>query len=319
MYRYATLSLFCLALQSCALQPQSAATMPESATAATPHKKTSSPPQVVIFVSDDIPAYSEVAKALTGHLGPRSSVFYLPGSRLENLKTIARFKNAEHTQFVSVGLNASIAAKSLANRQLVFCQVFNHQDYGLLSSRHKGVSMLPSPNRIFNTWRAFSPDLTDIGIITGPGFGELIQSAHSAARAYGFTLHHKTVKSDKEYQYAYKKMNREVQGYWVLPDNRILSEHILRDIMNFSVRNSKQVAVFSDELLKLGGLFSFGSDYHEIAHQVIERLDQAQSSDTIPGPDIVYPEKFNLHINPMMSENLNLKIPEQYRKFMDAN
>jgi ABC-type uncharacterized transport system substrate-binding protein len=312
------LTLALLSLQSCAQPPQSPAPVPAPIIAApAPQKKPPATP-VAILVSEDTPAYSEVAKSLARKLGQRASIHYLTSSQLENIKTIARFKNEEHIQIVSIGLNASIAAKNLTNTQVVFCQVFNHQDYGLLTPRHKGVSMLPSLGKTFSTWRALSPGTKDIGIIIGPGFEDMIQTAKSAAKIHGFSLHHKTVTSDKEFQYAYKSMSKHVQGYWLLPDNRVLSENILREVMTFSVRNSKQVAVFSDELLMLGGLFSTSSDTQDIAQQVLERLDQAQTTDSMPGPDIAYLDKLNLRINSVMARNLGLKVPVQLRKYENA-
>ena len=274
--------------------------------------------QVIILVSEDIPAYSEVAKALAKQLGQRGSVRYLNGNQLENIKMLAAYRNDERTQLVSIGLNASVAAKTLVNRQVIFCQVFNYQDYELLTARHKGVSMMPSMSRTFSTWRALAPNITDIGVISGPGFEDMIQTAKASAKSHGITLHHETVNSDKEYQYAYKQMADKVQGYWLLPDNRVLSGNTLRDVMIFSVRNGKQVAVFSDELLNLGGLFSTISDNQDIAQQVLDRLEQVQSKDAIPGPDIVYPDKLNLRINSVMAQRLNLEIPEQYRKYESA-
>ena len=275
-------------------------------------------PEVVVLVSDDIPAYNNVAKALVKQLGRRGSIRYLKGSRIENIKILTKYKNDKHKQFVSIGLKASVAAKSLVNRQVVFCQVFNYQDYGLLSARHKGVSMMPSASRIFRTWRALSPNITDIGIISGPGFDDMMQLAKAAARNLGITLHYKSVKSDKEYQFAYKQMASKVQGYWVLPDNRVLSGAILRDVMTFSVRNSKQVAVFNKELLSLGGLFTTISDNRDVVLKVLSRLKRAQNKKTIPGLGIIYPNNLELSINPVMAKRLNLKIPNKYKKYINA-
>ena len=273
---------------------------------------------VVILVSEDIPAYSKVAKELAKQLGQRSSIQYLNGSTLENIKMLAAYKNDENKQFVSIGLNASIAARTLIHRQVVFCQVFDYPDYELLTSRHKGVSMMPSISKTFAVWRELAPNITDIGVISGPGFEEMIQAARAAAKNYGITLYHETVKSDKEYQYAYKELADKVQGYWLLPDNRVLSGNILRDVMTFSVRNKKQVAVFSEELLNLGGLFSTVTDPQNIAQQVLDRLEQAQQKETIPGPNIVYPDKLILTINPVMAQRLNLDVPESYRRYEHA-
>jgi ABC-type uncharacterized transport system substrate-binding protein len=310
-----------LSLQGCAKPPQSPAPISEpeaKITAPVALPKKVPPMQVEIFASEDIPAYTEVAKAIAKQLGRRGTIHYLTGSALENSKVVAKYKNEDRTQIVSIGLNAAIAAKSLGNKQVIFCQVYNYHDYALLTPKHKGVSMLPSFTKTFSTWRALSPGIKHIGVISGPGFDDVIQTAQIAAKAHGFTLHHATVNSDKEYQYTYKSLNKKVQGYWLLPDNRVLSENILRDIMTFSVRNSKQVAVFNDELLKLGGLLSISSDYQDIAQQVLERLDQAQNKDTVPGPDIVYPEKLNLRINSTMALRAGIEIPEQLRKYANA-
>jgi ABC-type uncharacterized transport system substrate-binding protein len=284
-----------------------------------------SPMEVVILVSEDNAAYSNVAKAIASKLGSRSFMRYMSGSQIQDIRMLAAYRNDRHKQFVSIGLNASIAAKTLTDSPVVFCQVFNYQDYELVSARHKGVSMIPSMSKTFGAWRALAPDITDVGVISGPNFEDVIQKAQAAARNFGITLHHVTVNSDKEYLYAYKQMADKVQGYWLLPDNRVLSGNILHDVMIFSVRNSKQVAVFSDnakfrdEMLNLGGLFSTGSDYRDIAQQVLDRLEQSRNSNTIAGDDIVYPDKLILRINPVMSQRLNLKIPARYLKYQNAN
>jgi hypothetical protein len=323
MQRYVIVIAILLTLHGCAQQaaktvlPIPVAEIKVEAAADASIKRIT-PTQVVIFVSEDIPAYSEVAKSLSKLLGGKSNIQYLGPNSLENLKTVSKFKNDANVQIVSIGLNASIAAKTLISRQVIFCQVYNYQDHTLLSSKHKGVSILPSLSKSFATWRTLSPRTTDIGLINGPGMEDVMQAAKAAAQTYGFKLHYETVNTDKEYQYAYKKISPKVQGYWLLPDNRVLSENILRDIMNFSVRNNKQVVVFNDELLKLGGLFSIGSEYRDIAQQVFERLEQAQTTDAIPGPDLVYPEKIKFRINSIMAQRLNINIPKQYGKFANA-
>jgi len=273
---------------------------------------------VIVLVSEDIAAYSDVAEALAKKLGQRGTIHYLQGSLFDNMRALAAYGDDKNKQFVSIGLNASVMAKSLEDSQVVFCQVFNYQDYSLLTDRHKGVSMVPI-SRTFATWRALAPGITDIGVITGAGLDDMIRTANSVAKKYGVMLHHVAVNSDKEYQFAFKEMAGSVQGYWLLPDNRVLSGSILREVMTFSVRNGKQVAVFSDELLNLGGLFSISSDPENIAQQVFERLEQAQNLDTIPGADISYLDRAILRINSVMAQRFNLKIPKQYKKYQDAS
>lgn len=304
-----------LLLQSCALFKREEPPAPPPPPPVVKPEPKRSTMEVVILVSEDTPAYSKVAKALSRQLGQRSSIRYLGGSQLENVKMLDAYKNDERKQFVSIGLSASVAARSLQNRQVIFCQVFNYQDYGLLTSKHKGVSMIPSMPKTFAAWRALAPDTADVGVISGPGFEGMMQVAIAAAKNQGITLHHAVVNSDKEYQYAFKQMADKVQGYWLLPDNRVLSENVLRDVMTFSVRNSKQVVVFNDELLNLGGLISATSDYRNIVQQVLDRLDKAEGKEDVPGPDIVYLDRAVLRINPVMAQRLNLEIPEHYKKY----
>lgn len=305
-------------LQGCNSATQVEPVSIEPPATATPPPAKKAVTQVKILVSDDTPAYMDVAKELTKALGPRSSLQMLSTSQVKNLEIIGNLKSSENTQFVSIGLNAALAGKALSNKAVVFCQVFNYQDYGLLSARHKGVSMLPAPAQVFKIWHNIASGASEIGVITGPGFEDLIDTARAAARSHSINLHHETVKSDKEFQFAYKKMSKHVQGFWLIPDNRILSGTSLREIMNYSVLNGKVVAVFNEEMLKLGGLFSITSTPREIALQVIERLEQAAGKDAIPGPDIVYPDRFKLRINSIMAKNLNIEVPEQYRKTVDA-
>ncbi len=302
-----------LLLQSCALFKREEPPVPPPPVVKPEPKRPTM--EVVILVSEDTPAYSKVAKALARQLGQRSSIRYLGGSQMENIKMLEAYRNDEDKQFVSIGLSASVAAKSLMNRQVIFCQVFNYQDYGLLTAKHKGVSMIPSMSKTFAAWHALAPDTSDVGVISGPGFEGMMQVASAAAKSQGIALHYVTVNSDKEYQYAYKQMAGKVQGYWLLPDNRVLSENVLRDVMTFSVRNSKQVVVFNDELLNLGGLFSVNSDYRNIVQQVLERLEKADGKEDVPGPDIVYLDRVILRINPVMAQRLNLEIPGHYKKY----
>ena len=90
------ITLAILSLQSCAQLPQSVAPVPETGHKVTPvpekvtPQKRQPPMQVVILVSEDTPAYSEVTKALAKLLGRRGNIHYLTGSRIENIKAGSR-------------------------------------------------------------------------------------------------------------------------------------------------------------------------------------------------------------------------------------
>ncbi len=269
-------------------------------------------PHVAILVSQPIPAYTKVARQLKQRLGKRATVY-----NLADVSDGSYHEGNQPIQVVAVGFDAA-SNKQHYHHQQIFCQVFNYTAKGLAGKNSKGVSMLPGGDKMFGAWKSISPQLTSVAVISGPGQRALLQDAISAAKRHDIVLRHLTVKNDKEYQYAFKQVANSVQGYWLIPDNRVLSVDTLRDVMNFSVRNGKQVVVFNEEVLQLGGLMSVSSSYDDIVDKVILRLRQAEGRSGIPGPELLPLDDAVLSINEVMANQLNLTIPQKYREHTDA-
>jgi ABC-type uncharacterized transport system substrate-binding protein len=276
------------------------------------------PPEVAILVSSNIPAYREVADAISARLGSRAHAWQLNPSSEHNVKVIDDIAKSQRSQVVAIGLDAAVIAKKLADKQVIFCQVFNYDDQQLPSATRKGVSMLPSFEKSFAAWKAISPGLKQIAIITGPGLDEYVSKAKVAARMKGISLIHREVNSDMELLVEYKNIASKVQGYWLWPDNRVLSNVVMRDVLTFSMRSGKQVAVFNNELLELGGLISITSNHKDIANNVIKRLDRAEGKAIIPGAVIEPLDVANIRINALMAKRFGLNVPSKYRKYLDA-
>lgn len=267
-----------------------------------------SKPRVAILVSQPIPPYTEVANRLKQRLGERATVY-----NIQEVENGSYHAGEGALQLVSIGLDAARITEHLHHQQ-IFCQVFNYAGSGLTGPHSKGVSMLPGFNRTFSAWKELSPTLRNVAVISGPGQGTLIKQAKEAAAGDEIVLHYRMVKNDKEYQYVYKQLANEVEGYWLIPDNRVLSVETLRDVMNFSVRNGKQVMVFSEELLALGGLLSVSSSYDDIVDKVMLRLQQAEAHDVVPGPELLPLDDAVVKINKYMAQRLNLTVPPGYRE-----
>ncbi len=277
-----------------------------------PLEQKAPPPPVVILVSEAIPAYQQVAEELEKLLAGRATVIYLSKALQDRKQMAVQLKKPLYQQFVAIGLEAAREAKGLAGKedQLVFCQVFNYQDYSLIAPRAKGVGALPGSAEMFASWSAMSPGLKSVGVITGPGLDEVIATAAEVAGRHGIELRHKTVATDKELLFEYKQMAPSVQGLWLLPDNRVLSGRTIKELMTFSVRNAKQVVVFSDSLLRLGGVMSVTTRPQEIAAKVVGRLQAAAPGSEMPGPDLLLLEGGELQINRVAARRYNMKLKE---------
>ncbi len=292
-------------------QPQS--------TPSTQLRRAAVPPEalsdVALLVSDEISAYTLVSSELQKHLGRRAKIYNFKGDPAKGGQLIAQLqRSATEPQVVAIGLLAARAARALSGKQVIFCQVFDYADYGLIKPWMKGVSMLPNFGDGFRVWKELDPLLGRVALITGPNQGRLVADALAAARDQDIELVHRLVDTDKEMLYAFKNLAPEIQGLWLLPDNRVLSKGVIRSIMSHGVRQGKELMVFSPTLLGLGGLISLQGDEADVAAQVLTRLREAYGQAEVPGPDVVSLTKMRIQINAAMTKRLGLSIPTEYRR-----
>lgn len=269
-------------------------------------------PRVAIVVSMDIPAYNAVAASLERRLnGPVTR-------HLFDTDTRTALEQEAPDQIVAIGLEAALLAKLVQSdgRPVVFCQVFNHVEHDLVAANVRGVSLFPSFAVTFATWRTLAPALREVAVFTGPGFDAVLAPAVAAAAAQGINLTLVSVSSDKDLLYQYKRMADRVDGLWLLPDNRVLNRAAIQEIMSFSLRNGKQVAVFNEQLLRLGGLFSVASDPDEVAAKVVRRLAEMNPGGVNDQPGLLLLDEAVIRINPVIAQRLNLTIPEFLRPYV---
>jgi ABC-type uncharacterized transport system substrate-binding protein len=264
---------------------------------------------VAIIVSDSSPAFTGVQRELARKFSQPVSVYVL-SDESANASVRKKIAASPKTTIVAIGLPAARLARSLTNKKVIFCQVFNYEEAGLVTPWMKGVAATVPMREQFRVWKTLYPNLSRVGAITGNNLQGLMKEAQEAADANQIQLVHVVVKSDKETLYAYKKLTPKVQGMWLVPDNRVLSHGVIRDVMAHSVKQGMPVAVFGGELLGLGGLISLETSHADIADQVMARVRQAQDATGVPGSSVMPLTKATIRINTVMAQRLNLKIPE---------
>lgn len=272
-------------------------------------------PGIAILMSDRSSAFVGVQREIGKRYPHRIENHYLGGNEAANSAVQKKIQSSDLPLVVSIGLPAARVARGLSGKRVVFCQVFNYEDTDLVTSWMKGVAATPPVNEQFRVWKQLSPRLKRVGVITGKNLRGLMEEVQAAARENGLELVHIEVRSDKETLYAYKQLIPKIQGLWLVPDNRVLSRDVIRDVMAQSVREGKQVAVFSHQLLALGGLVSAESSYADIAQQVTERLKEARKDN---GVSVAPLTKATIRINTVMAKRLNLTLPNSLRGMAHA-
>jgi ABC-type uncharacterized transport system substrate-binding protein len=213
-------------------------------------------------------------------------------------------------RLVAIGLLAATVGRR-ADLPMVFCQVYNYQDHDLLSPTSKGVQLLPPFSLQLDAWMSLSPDLRHLGIVTGPAQDSLVAEIRQVVEEAELTLTVATVQSDQEALLAFKDMTQSIDGLWLLPDNRILSPVVVREIMSYSAKHRKQVVVFGDSFLALGALMSVTSDERDVAERVLARFDNMSETGRLLGPDMQQLTKIHTDVNPTVANYLGLAVPGQ--------
>lgn len=276
------------------------------------------PEGLIILLSDNSPAFVGVQREISKRYQHAVKIYSLAGDENPSAETIKKIQASDKPAVVAIGLPAAKLARDFSNKKVVFCQVFNYEDTNLITPWMKGVAATPAVAEQFRVWKTLAPRLKKVGVITGKNQHSLIDEAKVAARVHHIDLVHVEVKSDKETLYAYKQLAPKIHGLWLVPDNRVLSGETIRDIMAYSVKEGKQVAVFSHGLLGVGGLLSAESSYADIATQVLARIEQTGYGKDIPGRAISALTKANIRINAVMAGRLNLVVPKSLRGLTHA-
>jgi ABC-type uncharacterized transport system substrate-binding protein len=267
-------------------------------------------PGIAILVSDRSPAFVDVQREIARRYTDRIQNYYLGGNADENAAVRKHVQASDVTAVVAIGLPAARMARDLSGKHVVFCQVFNYEDMGLVPPWMKGVAATPPVEDLFRTWKQLSPRLKRVGVITSGKLRNLMDEARSAAQKHGLKLIHVEAGSDKEALFAFKRLSPKIQGLWMVPDNHVLSHSVIRDMMAHSVRQGKQVAVFSNQLLALGGLLSAETSAADIAEQVLRRVERAHKDSDVAVSGLT---RTTIGINTVMASRLNLRIPKPLR------
>jgi len=241
--------------------------------------------QIAIVLSSRHPAYEGIATELAGHL-ENFTVFDLSDKSQPPVSAFRSIGDSATSAVVAVGLRAAISATSMSKVPVVFCQVFNVQQNNLISDNSRGIASLPPLDLQIAAWKKIDPSLATIGAIIGPGHEDLIAEAELAAATHGVELRIRIANSDRETLYLFTRLAGEIDGFWLFPDNRILSGPVLREMLSYASRHRVQISVFNESLLEMGATLSSSTVDADIAHTIVEVLEQIAAGDIENVPPI---------------------------------
>ena len=224
------------------------------------------PPPIAIVVSGDLDDYRELTDALAARMVRTYALFELDqpqsASRIEH--TIWGLQAAT---VVAIGEPALKLASRMTGTDIVYAQVFNPPE------QHRGVNPIPPFDMQLSHWKNVSPNMRRIGVVGSAKMQNVIDELEAATAKSGFELTRREVRSDKEALQAFRAMVPQIDGFIFLPDETVLSPHVIQKVMAHGARNDRQILVYSPIMFQLGASLYVSAQQADIAEQIVALLD----------------------------------------------
>lgn len=233
-------------------------------------------PGVAIVLTNSQPAYADVAVELAERL-ENYEVYDLGGGSEPPINVLRQVNDSNSGVVVAIGLRAARSSVAMSAKPVIFSQVFNHDEYELLTDNSRGVAAIAPLDAQLAAWKKIDPTIVRVGVIIGEGHEDLVEQARLAAEKHDIDLRVQVTTSDQETLYFFRRMIRDIDGFWLFPDNRILSGRVLEEMLSDAKRQQVPVTVPSESMLELGATLSISTVAADIARTIVRVIREVQS------------------------------------------
>jgi len=261
---------------------------------AAPDKARQSP--IAILLSSDQPAYLDVAVELAGYFDDHK-VYNLGSESLPPVSILRSINDTEVTALVAIGLRAAQSAVAMSHVPVVFSQVFNHRGEDLLKKNSRGIAAYAPLDAQLAAWKKADATVSRIGVIIGQGHEDLLAEAELAAARHNIELRVQIAHSDQETLYLFRRMIHDIDGFWLFPDNRILSARVLNQMLEDANRQQLAFVVPNESMLSMGATMSMSTVAADIAATIAEVVRGIQAGDIDKVPQITALSEVRVTIN----------------------
>ena len=235
-----------------------------------------------------------------------------------NLKTISQ-QLAESSDVVLA--IATPSAQSLANTTqttpVIFSAVTDPVSAKLVESReHPGGNVTGTSDQSsdaistqINLIKKVLPKAKSIGILYTQSEPNSVVQKDEAKRLLeekGFTVVEKTILDSNNVKAAAESLMAEVDMVFVPTDNIISST--METVKQVSIKHKVPVFGGSTEMVAVGGLYNYGTNYEELGRQTARMLVRILKGEKPENIAVELPEKLELHTNQEMADALGIDI-----------
>ena len=235
-----------------------------------------------------------------------------------NLKTISQQLSESSDVVLAI---ATPSAQSLANTTqttpVIFSAVTDPVSAKLVESReHPGGNVTGTSDQSsdaistqINLIKKVLPKAKSIGILYTQSEPNSVVQKDEAKRLLeekGFTVVEKTILDSNNVKAAAESLMTEVDMVFVPTDNIISST--METVKQVSIKHKVPVFGGSTEMVAVGGLYNYGTNYEELGRQTARMLVRVLKGEKPENIAVELPEKLELHTNQEMADALGIDI-----------
>lgn len=235
-----------------------------------------------------------------------------------NLKTISQQLAESSDVILAI---ATPSAQSLANTTettpVIFSAVTDPVSAKLVESReHPGGNVTGTSDQSsdaistqINLIKKVLPKAKTIGILYTQSEPNSVVQKDEAKRLLeekGFTVVEKTILDSNNVKVAAESLMAEVDMVFVPTDNIISST--METVKQVSIKHKVPVFGGSTEMVAVGGLYNYGTNYEELGRQTARMLVRVLKGEKPENIAVELPEKLELHTNQEMADALGIDI-----------
>ncbi len=235
-----------------------------------------------------------------------------------NLKTISQQLSESSDVVLAI---ATPSAQSLANTTqttpVIFSAVTDPVSAKLIESReHPGGNVTGTSDQSsdaistqINLIKKVLPKAKTIGILYTQSEPNSVVQKDEAKRLLeekGFTVVEKTILDSNNVKAATESLMTEVDMVFVPTDNIISST--METVKQVSIKHKVPVFGGSTEMIAVGGLYNYGTNYEELGRQTARMLVRVLRGEKPENIAVELPEKLELHTNQEMADALGIDI-----------
>jgi putative tryptophan/tyrosine transport system substrate-binding protein len=175
-----------------------------------------------------------------------------------------------------------------------------------------GASMNVPVEQSIRLFKQLGPQIKRIGIIFNPAkTGYLVKRAQLVARDEGLELVTREIGSAKEVIGALESLQDGIDALWIVPDETILSQAVVQQMLLYSYRRRVPLLGLSDRHAQMGALFSLSfASGEDIGRQAGELAQAILTGRAVADVPYTSARKFYLTVNLKTAQKLGLEIPQ---------